>query len=263
MLMVGSSLLFAACLVWQRKPLAFWVSPAIPGPGCDTLGGPQQALTPASPPTQPRARPEPNPTLSPPQDPIPTRPRSPVRARRSTFLGSGSYAAHWTGDTNSEWTDMRMSITTILNNGLAGCVSRCGSVAIWTLQCWQRFESLPCQQASETVARAEALCVWVLKPGYVRKSAPRAHHARRLASGRMHERSASMCTAPDVAPALAGFRSAARTSAASCGTPTTSCVRGGSRLARGTPSRGITTPTAGRSCSGAPVLLASGRARFK
>ncbi|KAK9822226.1 hypothetical protein WJX81_001471 [Elliptochloris bilobata] len=39
---------------------------------------------------------------------------------RSTFLGSGAYAAHWTGDTNAEWTDMRMSISTILNNGLAG-----------------------------------------------------------------------------------------------------------------------------------------------
>ena len=73
-----------------------------------------------TPPSQ--ARPKPNPTLSPPPYPIPTRPRSPVRARRSSFLGSGSYAAHWTGDTYSKWTDMRMSITTILNNGLAGCV---------------------------------------------------------------------------------------------------------------------------------------------
>ena len=39
---------------------------------------------------------------------------------RSTFLGSGSYAAHWSGDTNSNWTDMRWSIPTILNNGIAG-----------------------------------------------------------------------------------------------------------------------------------------------
>ena len=39
---------------------------------------------------------------------------------RSTFLGSGAYAAHWTGDTNAKWEDMRWSITTVLTNGIAG-----------------------------------------------------------------------------------------------------------------------------------------------
>ena len=68
----------------------------------------------------------PTPSLSPSPHPSPvpshTRPPPPAATRRSTFLGSGSYAAHWTGDTNAEWQDMRMSISTILNNGLAGCV---------------------------------------------------------------------------------------------------------------------------------------------
>ena len=76
----------------------------------------------------PQARPRPHPNPEPARNPIPSRPRPPVRACRSTFLGSGAYAAHWTGDTNSEWTDMRMSISTILNNGLAGCAMGCGSL---------------------------------------------------------------------------------------------------------------------------------------
>ena len=41
-------------------------------------------------------------------------------ACRSTFLGSGAFAAHWTGDMDSRWDNMRWSITTILNNGIAG-----------------------------------------------------------------------------------------------------------------------------------------------
>ena len=64
----------------------------------------------------------------------------------------------------------------------------------------------------------------------------------------------AMQTASEGAPPLAGFRSAAQTSAASCGMQTTSCVRGGLPLAHGTPSHGITTPTDGRSCSGAPGI---------
>lgn len=40
--------------------------------------------------------------------------------RRSSFLGSGARAAHWTGDNAATWGDLRWSITTTLGMGLVG-----------------------------------------------------------------------------------------------------------------------------------------------
>lgn len=39
---------------------------------------------------------------------------------RSTFLGSGQWAGHWTGDNGATWEDLRWSVTAVLNSGLFG-----------------------------------------------------------------------------------------------------------------------------------------------
>ena len=64
-------------------------------------------------------------SLSPPTPPPPT--ARPFILARSSFLGLGSFAAHWTGDNAATWRDLGWSVSGIFNSGLFASAALSGA----------------------------------------------------------------------------------------------------------------------------------------
>ena len=54
--------------------------------------------------------------------------------RRSSFLGSGAWAAHWGGDNAATWNDLRWSLSTVKLSNFHG-MPMAGVVGAWPAAC--------------------------------------------------------------------------------------------------------------------------------